>query len=650
MTSLIINPIVTRELRARWRGGRSMVLVFGYVTLLAVTAGIVYASSSISSDTSSVAGDMARVGHNLFLMLSGLQIVAWMLIGPALTATSIAGEREHGLLELLQLTPLSAWRICTGKLGSASLVVILLMFAPLPVTALCFLLGGVSPGEFGVALALQIATVCCGMCLGLWASARGRRATSAMTSTFAVVIGWALLTFLVMVAHESRSPWAYAAPFSSKTDLLYAAPLDFVWRTDPLLVFLYDMVNVSSSSLSSSWMLTYVGVDVPDWILNVAFQIVAALLLWIFAARTLSKPFADAAEDVLSPTRKRRFLRRANSTIEYSNAAAAKGVAPNSLLQRDVLSNRQSDSLWWQWNWLARFRSTNPMLEREVRRRARWRRVARRSQIATRLVALGTALLCLWAMGRLINDPAGRSVDTWSVITIIALLIMLCFSCVQGALAFTREHEGGTWEGIQLSLLSPSQILWGKLLPPFGVALLIGAVLWAPTIFCIEGVLASSSSYSKVTPDLFFGTLVIAASASWVLLCWGLFWSAHLKRVWPAVVWTIGSLLFAYIAVPALLYIVADSSRNYGSTRTINDFLKLWHPVVAMAEMFDTANRMGMNYGEGDTATNMALAFALTVSTFSAVLLLATHRQLQRLIGKKSRPQNTAIPSNEPQA
>jgi hypothetical protein len=57
-----------------------------------------YASSSINaSSNSSVSlnSQMAEVGHNLFLLLSALQIGGWLLLGPSLTATTIAGEREQ---------------------------------------------------------------------------------------------------------------------------------------------------------------------------------------------------------------------------------------------------------------------------------------------------------------------------------------------------------------------------------------------------------------------------------------------------------------------------------------------------------------------------------------------------------------------------
>ncbi len=433
MASLILNPILTRELRARWRGGRSMILVISYAAFLAVAAGIVYATSSISNDASDISGQMARVGHNLFLTLSGLQIVAWMLIAPALTATTVAAERERGLLETLQLTPLSPWRICGGKLLASLLLVVLLMFAPLPITSLCFLLGGVSPGEFGVALAMQTATILCGMCLGLWISCRSRRATGAMTSTFVFVGAWSLLCFFLLLGHESRSPWIYAGATSTAAEMWHSGWLDFAWRTNPLLVFLMEIAGSSGRDAAASWANIYLGVAWPDWVLNCAAQLLTSLIFLVLSVRTLAKPFADAAEESASQPARGFLARRKNAALSVAkvpeNSAIEYSIAAKrSVLHRKIVSNAQDGGVWWQWNWLARFRSPNPMLEREVRRRARWRRSPRRAQKVARVLAVLAILPCGWAFSRLLGDPASHSEDAWSVVTIIAFLVIGFFS------------------------------------------------------------------------------------------------------------------------------------------------------------------------------------------------------------------------------
>ena len=650
MTSLILNPILTRELRARWRGGRSMVLVFGYVTLLAVTTGLLYASSSISNDSSQITGQMARVGHDLFLTLSGLQIVAWMLIAPALTATSIAGERERGLLEMLQLTPLSPGRICAGKLGSSLLLVVLMMFAPLPVTSLCFLLGGVSPGEFGIALALQTATIASGMCLGLWASSRSRRAISAMTSTFALVIGWALFTVLLLIAHESASVWVHALPSDSAAVRLKAFALDFAWRTNPIIIFFTELTLATGPS--SSWSSTYLGVEVPDWILNVVAQIVAALLFCIFAARTLRKPLPDVGEEALAKPRRRLFGRKASKHPKHQSSTLAPpieysiGNANVEKAQNAQESSAVRDSVWSQWDWLFRFRSDNPMLEREVRRRARFRRLPKRSQAMARIGVAAAAGSWILAFLWLLVDPAERSFLVWAIVTFVAFLVISGFVCVQGALTFTREHEAGTWEGIHLSLLSPRQMLWGKVLPIWIVSLLMAAFFWTPTFLCVDGVLAEQTGSDALTLRMFFGTIAIACATAWSLLCWGVFWSAHLRRVWPAVVWTIGSLLFLFIAVPALAGI-AISSMGYsaGIDRIFMTVFRLWHPLFAFIVMSESSSTL--RYGV--TSSESVLQYCLMSLVIGGVLLLLSQWQLKRLVLGASGSGTTRKPSVEEQ-
>ena len=142
-----LNPIVTREVLARWRHFRSFGLLFAYSALLSAMVGIIYASGSRSETA-------AHRGHDLFVALTIGQVVGWMMLAPGLTATSIAGEREQGLLEAVQLSHLSGIRIAWGKLLSALFLVGLMLLVPLPIIAICFFTGGVSPAEFAIGLTL----------------------------------------------------------------------------------------------------------------------------------------------------------------------------------------------------------------------------------------------------------------------------------------------------------------------------------------------------------------------------------------------------------------------------------------------------------------------------------------------------------------
>jgi ABC-type transport system involved in multi-copper enzyme maturation permease subunit len=112
-----MNPVLVREVRSRWRG-RSFVLILAYLVLLIGVVGWNYSSydMGLMSNTLSSTKRMAQAGHEMFLTISWMQTLFYLLLAPACTATSIASEREHGLLESLQLSPLQPWKIVWGKL------------------------------------------------------------------------------------------------------------------------------------------------------------------------------------------------------------------------------------------------------------------------------------------------------------------------------------------------------------------------------------------------------------------------------------------------------------------------------------------------------------------------------------------------------
>ena len=80
-----------------------------------------------------------------------MQLLAVLLIGPALAAGTIAQERERRTMEYLYATPLSNLEIIIGKLGGRVLQILYLVLSGVPVLALAMLLGGIAPRAIAVA-------------------------------------------------------------------------------------------------------------------------------------------------------------------------------------------------------------------------------------------------------------------------------------------------------------------------------------------------------------------------------------------------------------------------------------------------------------------------------------------------------------------
>ena len=196
--ALLDNPVVTKELRGRMRGARTYWLLFGYVLLLSLILFFSYLGwwnqHSADMETGGSAAGFT-VGRNFFKILFYSQAVMMALITPALTAGAITVEREQRTFEMLRGTILRPGAIVWGKLASSVSFVALLLTSSLPLLSLCFLLGGVSPGEVFFAYLLLIGDAFLFGAIGLcWSSYAAGTATATVLS-YGTLIAFFAVTF-----------------------------------------------------------------------------------------------------------------------------------------------------------------------------------------------------------------------------------------------------------------------------------------------------------------------------------------------------------------------------------------------------------------------------------------------------------------------
>lgn len=177
-------PVLVQEMRVRQRGLKPFGVMLAYLLILSVAAILTLYFDSPGTATVS---RMAELGRQLYAVLSTVQLVMVCLIVPAYSSASVCGERERGTFDLLSLTLLSSSAIVTQKLVAAMGQALMLIFASLPVMAIVFLLGGVSPVELLLAYALLLVTALFVGSLGMLCSCCVK---SSKTSTF--------LSYLIM--------------------------------------------------------------------------------------------------------------------------------------------------------------------------------------------------------------------------------------------------------------------------------------------------------------------------------------------------------------------------------------------------------------------------------------------------------------------
>lgn len=188
-----LNPVMVKEFRCR-RFGRSQWLL----RLIAACA-VVSMLLTFLATTSAESWGVATIGPLLVLM----QVVLVVVMTPSLASGLISGERDSGGWEILRMTPLSTFRVVTGKLLSVVWTLLLVLMATLPGYMMTVL---IKPD-----LAPQIELVL--ICL-FWitlqtlaiSAAIGSifRYTAVSTSvTYVTVIGFFLAPMLVWLAREA---------------------------------------------------------------------------------------------------------------------------------------------------------------------------------------------------------------------------------------------------------------------------------------------------------------------------------------------------------------------------------------------------------------------------------------------------------------
>jgi ABC-type transport system involved in multi-copper enzyme maturation permease subunit len=199
-----ISAIIVKELRGRMRGRRAFIIITLHVLLLAVFA---WMFERLNEETinqiSSFGGQStyasASVGRGIFVGLLFLQTLMVAVLAPAATAGAISSEREHQTLELLAVTPISSLAIVVGKLFSALAWVFVLVLASIPVTALVFVFGGVSPDDVIRGYIVLFATVIGLGSVGIFFSALTRRTGASTGLTFVITLALVIGTAFVYV-------------------------------------------------------------------------------------------------------------------------------------------------------------------------------------------------------------------------------------------------------------------------------------------------------------------------------------------------------------------------------------------------------------------------------------------------------------------
>ena len=205
-----VQTVALLELRQRVRSTRWIAVLLVWTTAIGVITFLVWrAMDKMVGDAS----DLRRsAGQAMFGVIVFLVLSLGALVSPALSATSVNGDRSAGVLATLQTTLLSPAEIAFGKLLAAWTASLALLVTSSPFILWAYLEGGTPASRLLVILALLavILLVVCAVGLG-WSAVASRTAISAVLTYLTVAllgVGlpllFGLITMVVSTTHEEQ--------------------------------------------------------------------------------------------------------------------------------------------------------------------------------------------------------------------------------------------------------------------------------------------------------------------------------------------------------------------------------------------------------------------------------------------------------------
>lgn len=197
-----LNPIFESSARRRMRTGKTALVLTVYMAALLVFA---LSQLSVFFGRGVTAGQMRKSTEG-YIWLTAMQLALIVAVVPALSAVSIAGERERQTFDLLLVTGVGTRRIVLGKLMENFVFLALLIGAGAPVMMLAHVTAGIPVIQVFITLLYLLAIALEALSVGMVCSALCRRTLSAIVMTYLAIglLGggaWALAKHGPFAAH-----------------------------------------------------------------------------------------------------------------------------------------------------------------------------------------------------------------------------------------------------------------------------------------------------------------------------------------------------------------------------------------------------------------------------------------------------------------
>jgi ABC-type transport system involved in multi-copper enzyme maturation permease subunit len=505
---MFIGPVFTRELAIAPRRDWTYLIrsvYAGLLLLLVVTAWLVVSGTQLITDP----GDFARFGAMLFQFLAPVQLVLSIFFAATLAAGAVGQEKERGTLLLLLLTRMSNSELVLGKLFASLLNILMMLAVSIPVFMAVAMLGGVSYYQIvRVLLVTLFSMLACGSlgsCVALWRD----KTFQAIATTILMLVIWIALaeTF----GGSDFSPWSAVVTASRPA------------------------IDVSSGVLGPIQGFLFV-----CGLLMMLMNAVAILMVRVW------NPSNEARQS--TPEEDTWHKKHVEQTLEESlTFDAIIPLAPP--LAAEAMSNtaipqtaRQPQPIRHAWN--------NPIIWREIMTRAYGRRIW-----IIQFSFLAFFAMCFWTLHTVLTTSIAVTVPQLAAPLVPLFLLSLVLVNAQAITSQTSEKDGGTFDLLLVSDITPKEYVFGKL---GGIFYNMKWIVAFPILLC--GYLYWYRAVDETS--LFFllvGLIVLYAFVAMV----GVYIGMQYDNTRAATATSLGVIFFLFVGIAACIWIMVAFSGSF---------------------------------------------------------------------------------------
>lgn len=290
---ILDNPVIAKELKSRMRGRQGFLIIGSYLALISFFIILIYIF--LAFDGSIANGDpgfLQTIGKVIFSTVVLLELLMLGFIGPALTAGAISSERERKTIDLLRASLLSGRALVFGKLGSAVIFLLLLIFTAIPVQSLAFFLGGVGMAEMAVSTLMLVVTAIFFCTLGLFFSSFSSRTLIATVLSYSSIL-ISFIIFIIFLFFISVFD-SYNTYPSTMAENMASTAVWFLFSTNPFFAATISeviLIDEQSLFLTTSNMIGSTTFPLPSpWIIYVVFYMILTLLMISISIFFVNRP------------------------------------------------------------------------------------------------------------------------------------------------------------------------------------------------------------------------------------------------------------------------------------------------------------------------------------------------------------------------